>query len=174
MTRRDPFRATREAKGHHALSVLRPRRYPGEGFAADGGQSAIRRRRLCPNCGARFTTFERVQLRELTVVKKTGQREPFDRDKLLRSMRIALRKRNGRPERVERVVNGIVRRLESRAKARSRSAHRRDGDGGAGPARPGRLRPLRLGLPELPRGKRFRGLHRRGPAPRATEDPPTA
>ncbi len=75
--------------------------------------AAIRRRRQCPNCGARFTTFERVQLRELTVVKTTGQREPFDRDKLLRSMQIALRKRPVDPERVERVVNGIVRRLES-------------------------------------------------------------
>ena len=75
--------------------------------------AAIRRRRQCPNCGARFTTFERVQLRELTVVKTTGQREPFDRDKLLRSMQIALRKRPVDPERLERVVNGIVRRLES-------------------------------------------------------------
>jgi len=75
--------------------------------------SAIRRRRQCPNCGARFTTFERVQLRELTVVKKNGQREPFDRDKLLRSMQVALRKRPVDAERLERVVNGIVRRLES-------------------------------------------------------------
>ena len=75
--------------------------------------SAIRRRRYCPNCGARFTTFERVQLRELTVLKKGGQREPFDREKLLRSMRIALRKRPVEEDRVERVVNGIVRRLES-------------------------------------------------------------
>lgn len=75
--------------------------------------SAIRRRRQCPNCGARFTTFERVQLRELTVLKGNGQREPFDRDKLLRSMTIALRKRPVDPERTERVVNGIVRRLES-------------------------------------------------------------
>jgi transcriptional repressor NrdR len=75
--------------------------------------AAIRRRRQCSNCGARFTTFERVQLRELTVVKTTGQREPFDRDKLLRSMQIALRKRPVDPERLERVVNGIVRRLES-------------------------------------------------------------
>jgi transcriptional repressor NrdR len=75
--------------------------------------AAIRRRRQCPNCGARFTTFERVQLRELTVVKTGGQREPFDRDKLMRSMQIALRKRPVDPERVERVVNGIVRRLES-------------------------------------------------------------
>jgi transcriptional repressor NrdR len=75
--------------------------------------SAIRRRRQCPNCGARFTTFERVQLRELTVVKTNGQREPFDRDKLVRSMQVALRKRPVDPERLERVVNGIVRRLES-------------------------------------------------------------
>src|SRR6266852_2376928 len=75
--------------------------------------SAIRRRRQCPNCGARFTTFERVQLRELTVVKTTGQREPFDRDKLMRSMQIALRKRPVDSDRIERVVNGIVRRLAS-------------------------------------------------------------
>ena len=75
--------------------------------------SAIRRRRYCPNCGARFTTFERVQLRELTVLKKGGQREPFDRDKLMRSMRVALRKRPVEEDRVDRVVNGIVRRLES-------------------------------------------------------------
>ena len=75
--------------------------------------SAIRRRRYCPNCGARFTTFERVQLRELTVLKRTGQREPFEREKLLRAMRIALRKRPVEEERVDRVVNGIVRRLES-------------------------------------------------------------
>ena len=75
--------------------------------------ATIRRRRMCPNCGARFTTFERVQLRELTVVKSAGQREPFDRDKLARSMQIALRKRPVEPDRVERAVNGIVRRLES-------------------------------------------------------------
>ena len=75
--------------------------------------SAIRRRRHCPDCGARFTTFERVQLRELTVVKKGGQKQRFDRDKLARSMYIALRKRPVEGERVERVVNGIVRQLES-------------------------------------------------------------
>src|SRR5262249_1654666 len=75
--------------------------------------SPSRRRRQCPNCGARFTTFERVQLRELTVVKSTGQREPFDRDKLVRSMQVALRKRPIDADRLERVVNGIVRRLES-------------------------------------------------------------
>ena len=76
-------------------------------------QSAIRRRRLCPNCAARFTTFERVQLRELTVVKKNGQREPFEREKLARSIHISLRKRPVEPERVERVINSIVRQLES-------------------------------------------------------------
>ena len=75
--------------------------------------SAIRRRRYCPACGARFTTFERVQLRELTVIKKSGRRVPFDRDKLERSISIALRKRPVEPDRVERMVNGLVRRLES-------------------------------------------------------------
>ncbi|MFQ5953835.1 MAG: transcriptional regulator NrdR [Kiloniellales bacterium] len=75
--------------------------------------TAIRRRRHCPDCGARFTTFERVQLRELVVLKKDGQKERFDRDKLARSMYIALRKRPVEGERVERVVNGIVRQLES-------------------------------------------------------------
>ena len=75
--------------------------------------NAIRRRRQCTNCGARFTTFERVQLRELTVLKGSGKRETFDRDKLLRSMTIALRKRPVDAERIERVVNSIVRRLES-------------------------------------------------------------
>jgi len=75
--------------------------------------SAIRRRRQCTNCGARFTTFERVQLRELIVVKSNGQREPFDREKLLRSMQVSLRKRPVDADRLERVVNGIVRRLES-------------------------------------------------------------
>jgi transcriptional repressor NrdR len=75
--------------------------------------AAIRRRRACPSCGARFTTFERVQVRELTVVKKNGKRAPFDRDKLARSMQVALRKRPVEAERVERVVNSIVRRLES-------------------------------------------------------------
>ncbi len=76
-------------------------------------KSAIRRRRFCPACGARFTTFERVQLRELTVVKKTGRRVPFERNKLERSLDIALRKRPVDPDRVERMINGIVRRLES-------------------------------------------------------------
>ena len=75
--------------------------------------TAIRRRRFCPGCGARFTTFERVQLRELTVIKKNGQRAPFDRDKLARSIMIATRKRPVEPERIERMINGIVRQLES-------------------------------------------------------------
>jgi transcriptional repressor NrdR len=75
--------------------------------------SAIRRRRFCPNCSARFTTFERVQLRELTVIKKTGKRVPFDRDKLTRSIQISLRKRPVDPDRVDRMVTSIVRRLET-------------------------------------------------------------
>ncbi len=75
--------------------------------------SAIRRRRHCPDCGGRFTTFERVQLRELMVVKKTGRRVPFDRDKLARSVQVALRKRPVDPERVERMISGIVRQLEA-------------------------------------------------------------
>jgi transcriptional repressor NrdR len=75
--------------------------------------AAIRRRRLCPSCGGRFTTFERVQLRELTIVKRSGRRTPFDREKLVRSIAIALRKRPVDPERVEQMVSGIVRQLES-------------------------------------------------------------
>ncbi len=76
--------------------------------------AVIRRRRVCAECGGRFTTFERVQLRELTVVKRSGRRVPFDRDKLMRSVQVALRKRPVEPERVERMVSGIVRQLESR------------------------------------------------------------
>ena len=75
--------------------------------------SVIRRRRVCLACNFRFTTFERVQLRELTVIKKNGHREPFDRDKLARSIYIALRKRPFEPERVERIINSLVRQLES-------------------------------------------------------------
>ena len=75
--------------------------------------AAIRRRRFCPSCGSRFTTFERVQLRELTVVKRDDSRTPFERDKLLRSINIATRKRPVDPEDIERMVNGIVRRLET-------------------------------------------------------------
>jgi transcriptional repressor NrdR len=75
--------------------------------------SSIRRRRVCSDCGGRFTTFERVQLRDLIVVKRSGRRVPFDRDKIMRSLEIALRKRPVEAERVERMVNGIVRQLES-------------------------------------------------------------
>jgi transcriptional repressor NrdR len=75
--------------------------------------AAIRRRRLCPECGGRFTTFERVQLRELTILKRSGRRTPFEREKLARSISIALRKRPVDPERVERMVNSITRQLES-------------------------------------------------------------
>ena len=75
--------------------------------------SVIRRRRVCADCGGRFTTFERIQLRELTIVKNTGRKVPFERDKLMRSVQVALRKRPVEPERIERMVSGIVRRLEN-------------------------------------------------------------
>ncbi len=75
--------------------------------------SAIRRRRHCPACASRFTTFERIQLRELIVVKKNGSRAPFDRDKLAQSLNIALRKRQVDPDRIERMVNVIQRNLET-------------------------------------------------------------
>jgi transcriptional repressor NrdR len=75
--------------------------------------SVIRRRRVCLDCGGRFTTHERVQLRELTVLKRSGKRVPFDRDKLTRSVMTALRKREVEPERVDRAISGVVRQLES-------------------------------------------------------------
>lgn len=75
--------------------------------------AAIRRRRVCPDCGGRFTTFERVQLRELTIVKRSGKRVPFDRDKLSRSIAVALRKRPVAPEKIDQLVSGIVRQLEN-------------------------------------------------------------
>ncbi len=75
--------------------------------------SEIRRRRHCPACASRFTTFERIQLRDLIVLKKDGSRSPFDREKLARSLSIALRKRPVEPERIERMVNVIQRRLET-------------------------------------------------------------
>ena len=75
--------------------------------------AAIRRRRLCPECGGRFTTFERVQLREITILKRSGRRTPFDRDKLGRSVASATRKRPIEPERIERMLSQIVRQLES-------------------------------------------------------------
>lgn len=79
--------------------------------------SAIRRRRVCNECGGRFTTFERVQLRELTIVKKSGRKVPFDREKLARSVYTAVRKREVEPDRVERMISGIVRQLESTGEA---------------------------------------------------------
>ena len=81
--------------------------------------AAIRRRRLCGNCGARFTTFERVQLRELVVVKRNGKKSPFDRDKLERSLNIALRKRDVDPEVVSRAINDMIRKLEQRGEPES-------------------------------------------------------
>jgi transcriptional repressor NrdR len=75
--------------------------------------ATIRRRRLCPECSSRFTTFERVQLRELSVTKSNGDKTPFDREKLLRSLKIALRKRPVEEDRMERIANGIQRRLET-------------------------------------------------------------
>jgi transcriptional repressor NrdR len=90
----------------HVESQVKDSR-PSEDFAA------IRRRRLCPECGGRFTTFERVQLRELTIIKRSGRRVPFDREKLVRSISLALRKRPVDSERLERMVSAIVRQLES-------------------------------------------------------------
>ena len=124
--------------------------------------SSIRRRRICPDCGGRFTTFERVQLRELQVVKKNGRRAPFDRDKLVRSVQVALRKRSVEPERVERMINGVVRQLESQS----------DGDipterigelvmEGPEGARRRRLCAIRLGLSQFPRGARLQRHRRR-------------
>ncbi|GAA0783174.1 transcriptional repressor NrdR [Roseibium denhamense] len=75
--------------------------------------TTIRRRRICSTCGGRFTTFERVQLRELMVLKRSGRRVPFDREKLMRSVQIAVRKRPVDPDLIERMVSGIVRQLES-------------------------------------------------------------
>ncbi len=83
--------------------------------------TAIRRRRACPDCDGRFTTFERIQLRELSVIKSNGRRAPFDRDKLMRSVRIALRKRHVEEERIEQMVSGIVRQLESMGEAEIRT-----------------------------------------------------
>ena len=81
----------------------------------------IRRRRFCQACGGRFTTYERVQLRDLTVLKKNGRREDFDRDKLSRSIRIALQKRPIEADRIDQMISGIVRRLESMGESDVRS-----------------------------------------------------
>ena len=79
--------------------------------------AAIRRRRFCPECEGRFTTFERVQLRELVIVKRSGRRAPFDRDKMARSIGLATRKRPIEPERIEKMISSIVRELESMGEA---------------------------------------------------------
>ena len=86
--------------------------------------SVIRRRRVCLSCNFRFTTFERVQLRELIVIKRNGRRVPFDRDKLLRSVQIALRKRPVEPERIDQMVSKIVRELDDVAYVRFASVYR--------------------------------------------------
>ena len=99
--------------GFHALSLLHECRHTSEGQSADGRQHRYSPPSGCPDCGGRFTTFERIQLRELTIIKNTGRKVPFDRDKLMRSVRVALRKRPVEPERIERMVSSIVRRLEN-------------------------------------------------------------
>ena len=91
---------------HHEDSQVKDSRPTEDG-------SAIRRRRQCPACGARFTTFERVQLRELVVVKKSGKKEPFDREKLAHSVMIACRKRDIDGDRIERFVSAVQRQLEA-------------------------------------------------------------
>ena len=124
----------------------------------DGG--AIRRRRFCANCGQRFTTIERTQLRELTVLKSDGRRVPFERDKLARSIRIACASGPIQEERIERIVNGIVRQLESSGESDIPSKQigelvmdtLREVDSG-------RLCPLRQRLPKFPRSQGLRGLH---------------
>jgi hypothetical protein len=123
--------------------------------------AVIRRRRVCLACNFRFTTFERVQLRELTVIKRNGRRVPFDRDKLVRSLQISLRKR--------RSIRSGSRRWSRRSCASWKAAarrdflggDRRDRDGASAPARRRRLCALRLGLSQFPRGQGFRGRARR-------------
>ncbi len=83
--------------------------------------STIRRRRMCLDCGSRFTTFERVQLRDLTVLKRNGRRAPFERDKLIRSISISCRKRPVEADRIERIANSIQRRLESSGESEIRT-----------------------------------------------------
>ena len=124
--------------------------------------SVIRRRRVCLSCNFRFTTFERVQLRELVVIKRNGRRVPFDRDKLLRSVQIALRKRPVEPERIDQVVSKMVRELESQGE--SEVSSETVGEmvmESAARARRCRLCPLRLGVSQFSRGQGFRGRTRR-------------
>ncbi len=120
--------------------------------------ASIRRRRECPDCGGRFTTFERVQLRELVVVKRSGRKVTFDRDKLMKSVTIATRKRPIDDDRIERMVSGIVRQLESLGRNRNPVlADRRTGHGGVARARSRRLRALCVRLSRLSRGRGLPG-----------------
>ena len=132
--------------------------------------AVIRRRRVCLTCNFRFTTFERVQLRELTVIKRNGRRVPFDRDKLLRSVQIALRKRPVEPERIEQMVSKIVRELESQGESEvsSETIGEVVMDASAR-ARRRRLCALRLGLQEFPRGRRISST--RSPNCRGDDEP---
>ena len=84
--------------------------------------TAIRRRRICEQCGSRFTTFERIQLRDLVVLKSNEQKESFDRDKMYRSLSLALRKRNIETEKIEKIVNAIVRKLENSGESEIKTA----------------------------------------------------
>ena len=84
--------------------------------------TAIRRRRICDQCGSRFTTFERIQLRDLIVLKSNGQKEVFDRDKMFRSLSLALRKRNIEQDKIEKIVNAIVRKLENSGETEIKSS----------------------------------------------------
>ena len=84
--------------------------------------TAIRRRRICDQCGSRFTTFERIQLRDLIVLKDKGQKEVFDRDKMFRSLSLALRKRNIDQDKIEKIVNSIVRKLENSGETEIKSS----------------------------------------------------
>ena len=102
--------------------------------------TAVRRRRLCGNCGGRFTTFERVQLRDITVVKRDGKRAPFDRERLGRSIRIALRKRPVDQDQIDQMVSGIVRKLETSGEAEVSSSEVGElAHGGAEASGPGGL-----------------------------------
>ncbi len=84
--------------------------------------TAIRRRRICDQCGSRFTTFERIQLRDLIVLKNNGKKEVFDRDKMFRSLSLSLRKRNIEQDKIEKIVNAIVRRLENSGESEVKSS----------------------------------------------------
>ena len=139
---------------------------------------SIRRRRFCPACGGRFTTYERVQLRDLVVIKKSGRREAFDRDKLERSIRIAMQKRPIETERLDQMISGIVRRLEVDGRDRHPLGHhRRHRHGDAGAHRHRRLRALRLASTRTSRRRTTsrtssRSCARRRPAGTTTEPMP--